>query len=114
MFGWRQLLWASSAYTAFGRYLLAICTISLTVLLVDALQRRHEIGSSYVAVRILFWWRRRPLPVGVRPAIDHIGQVVVYDPAGEEALFTIPREYNLDGRLAERLNDFFHSRNAGA
>lgn len=108
--GWAGMLSTSSAYTVYGRYLLGFCTILLTLLIVDALQRRYEISSTEIAVRVLFYWRRRTLPVGARAAIDPIGRVIIYDREGKRRLFTIPKEYNLDGQLAQRLQESLTSR----
>ena len=77
---------------------------------VDALQRRYVFDKDKIKVRYLFLWKQYEVLGQVEISSNNSGQVSIRDSKSPAPLLNIPREYNREGLLEQRLREFFEVR----
>ena len=102
LLGWACLAVQWSALAVVTRVALAVGSLGLAVVVLDALQRRYEIRLRTVRVRVLFRWRTYHLPDDVRITTDRHGRMVLAQPGTGARILAIPSGYNRLGELEKR------------
>lgn len=105
--GAAHLLWDGAGLTEGMRVAFTLSVVGLGAWALDGAQRRYEIRSQVIRVRVLFaWWRTYRIPGDVSIRTDRFGRMILVEPEGRTIL-SFPRGYNRLGELEKR---FWHLR----
>jgi hypothetical protein len=74
---------------------------------VDALQRKYVFFKDRIEVRYLFRWKKHEIHGNVEVSSNKSGQVIIEDGRKSMPLLRVPREYNPNGQLEQRLRNHF-------
>lgn len=105
-----MVLWSLpriDSFTVVGFIVMPSTILLAFVLGIDALQRRYVFFEDKIEVRYLFRWKKYELPENVEFSSSESGQVIIRDSRDRGLLLRIPREYNHDGKLEQRLREHF-------
>lgn len=108
-----MVLWSLprfESFTAVGFVVIPAAILLAFFLGVDAFQRRYVFHKDKINVRYFFLWKRYDVLGQVEISSDKSGQVSIRDSRNSAPLLQIPREYNREGLLEQRLREFFEVR----
>lgn len=94
-------------FTVIGFVVMPIAILLAFVLGVDAIQRRYVFSKDKIEVRYLFLWKQYKIYGEVEVSANKSGQVRIRDSQNPAPLLHIPREYNRENLLEEKLRIFF-------